>query len=439
MMIDSYKYFSQNSNVLEKMLLIMFSLLPITLVFSIFVSDLFASLIAAITIMIIIRDRKFFNFFDTFKWPYILMLSFYAVIILSLLNSLNFGLSFLPSFFYFRFFLMIFGIFYIIKNYQFTLYAILYSILFMFFLIVFDSLIQFNFNKNILGYSLQSYGPYDSSLQFITSFFDKEKKVGSYIIRILPFLISLIILLDLKILNKINIKNIIICLAAIIVVYSSERTSLLMFAVFFLFYLKLIKHKFKILILSIIIFTSFTLMNDKFYHKLVNGTLAQLEIVEQHDDHKKQIKYYSRIQYYSSEHQNLALTALKIFKVKPITGMGVKSFRRACSQVNFKNFVCSTHPHSTYPQILAEIGIFGFLIVAFIFCYIFYLNIKVVFTRTSGKVIKSFYILNVGIIINLMPFIPSGSFFNNWVSLMIFLPLGLWLYLFSEIKKSTIN
>ena len=34
-----------------------------------------------------------------------------------------------------------------------------------------------------------------------------------------------------------------------------------------------------------------------------------------------------------------------------------------------------------------------------------------------------------------MPFIPSGSFFNNWMNLVIYLPVGYWLYLYSKIKK----
>ena len=34
-----------------------------------------------------------------------------------------------------------------------------------------------------------------------------------------------------------------------------------------------------------------------------------------------------------------------------------------------------------------------------------------------------------------MPLIPSGSFFNNWISLMIFFPLGFLLYMRDNIKN----
>ena len=36
-------------------------------------------------------------------------------------------------------------------------------------------------------------------------------------------------------------------------------------------------------------------------------------------------------------------------------------------------------------------------------------------------------ILSILIFINLFPFVPTGSFFNNWMSIMYFLPLGFFL------------
>jgi O-antigen ligase len=172
---------------------------------------------------------------------------------------------------------------------------------------------------------------------------------------------------------------------------------------------------------------------------LINGTLAQLEIIENHRSYKDQELKFSNIKYYSKEHQNLALTAISIFKENPLTGAGIKTFSHICNKVNYKSSVCSTHPHSIYPQILSEIGIFGFLIIVSIFFIILGLNLKMKFSLTDDDNLKkSFYVLNTGIIINILPFIPSGSFFNNWVSLISFLPLGFWIYLFLETKKRDI-
>ena len=42
----------------------------------------------------------------------------------------------------------------------------------------------------------------------------------------------------------------------------------------------------------------------------------------------------------------------------------------------------------------------------------------------------------MGLIINMFPLIPSGSFFNNWISLIIYFNLGIWFYVKN---KMTIN
>ena len=34
-----------------------------------------------------------------------------------------------------------------------------------------------------------------------------------------------------------------------------------------------------------------------------------------------------------------------------------------------------------------------------------------------------------------MPFIPSGSIYNNWINIMIYFPIGYWFYLHSKLKK----
>ena len=437
-MISELKSFLTHSNILQKALFVLLTLLPIALATSIFISDLIALLITTATIIILTKERGHIFTFNFFKWPIIIMILFYTIIIISLIYSVNFKLSFLPSIFYFRFFLMSWGIYYIIKHSEFTLHALLYSLLAIFFLIIFDSIIQYTFDQNIFGYELQAYSG-DDGLKFITSFFNEEKKLGSFVIRILPLILSLIIYLDLTFFKKNHIDIVIIFLTTLIILYSSERTPILMLIVFFTFYLKILKNKFLIVSCLVSLAFAFLFISDKHFNKLINGSLAQLTIIEFHSDHKKQKKDFSTIKYYSTEHQNLALTAFYIFKKSPLVGTGVKSYRESCKNTDFADFVCTTHPHSTYPQILSELGIFGFLLFLYVFLYIFYINIKIIINNNrNDNLIMSFYILNAGIIINLMPFIPTGSFFNNWISLMIFLPLGFWLYLFVKIKQTKI-
>ena len=130
-----------------------------------------------------------------------------------------------------------------------------------------------------------------------------------------------------------------------------------------------------------------------------------------------------------------------IFKENPLTGSGIKTYHRYCKNIKEEKSLdikCSSHPHNTYIQILSDVGIFGGLIVSSIFLYILFINFKILFIKNPSTSIKSFYMLNLGLIINLMPFIPSGSFFNNWINLMLYFPLGTWFYLFYYIKKNKI-
>ena len=434
------KTFLQDFNTFQKLILILTFFMPFALLLSVFAADLICTLIGLLFITIFIKERKSLNIFDNLKFPLILFLLFYIIIIISLIDSVNFKLSFTPSFFYFRFFLMIMGILYILKHHDLTQRIILYSLIIIFAIIFIDSAIQYNFKKNIFGYNFNVYCPPQDcvdSLGFITSFFDDEKKLGSFVVRILPFLLSLIVYNDIQIFKKYHLINIIVFASIVLIFYTTERTALIMFIVFFIFFIKLVEHKFKILGLLLILLISFYTINQGAHDKLVNGTLAQLNIIKSHADHTTQKKNFGEIKYYSQEHQDLAITAINIFKQNPFTGAGIKSYRTACNKTNYKNYVCTTHPHSTYPQLLSEIGFFGFAIVVFVFFYILIQNIKIFFNKDNSINKKSLYLLNIGIIINLMPFIPSGSFFNNWISLLLFYPIPFWFYLSSKIKKSS--
>ena len=117
-------------------------------------------------------------------------------------------------------------------------------------------------------------------------------------------------------------------------------------------------------------------------------------------------------------------------------GVGNKMFRKLCNNKDYyyNEFSCSTHPHNTYVQILAENGLVGMLFITTLFIYITAILFKEFIVRNFKKIKtlddKALLIL-IGIFLNLWPIIPTGNFFNNWLSILIYFPIG-FLYYFNK-------
>ena len=78
-------------------------------------------------------------------------------------------------------------------------------------------------------------------------------------------------------------------------------------------------------------------------------------------------------------------------------------------------------------QLLAEVGIFGtipvLIALVFVSMKIFFHAIRIV--RSEIRLLKDYEICLYSLFfINLFPFIPTLSFFNNWNSIMIYLPVS---------------
>ena len=78
-----------------------------------------------------------------------------------------------------------------------------------------------------------------------------------------------------------------------------------------------------------------------------------------------------KINAFSPKHNQQYSSAIKMIKDKPIIGVGPKMFRKLCKHWKYSTpGACTTHPHNTYIQLLAETGIIGFMPVMILFLYI---------------------------------------------------------------------
>ena len=134
---------------------------------------------------------------------------------------------------------------------------------------------------------------------------------------------------------------------------------------------------------------------------------------------------------FSGDHHELYLAAYKMFLDKPLLGQGHKMYKENCK--NYKNrsaSSCSTHPHNILLQIGVENGVIGLLFLSAIYLYLiklFFYNLK---KPKKYEKNKSFFfqicLLSI-ITANIFPLVPSGNFFNNWLSILYYLPIGLYL------------
>jgi O-antigen ligase len=99
---------------------------------------------------------------------------------------------------------------------------------------------------------------------------------------------------------------------------------------------------------------------------------------------------------------------------------------------------CNTHPHNIYLQFLSELGILGFLLFSTIFIYsLFQLSIilKKSLSQKLNDLNKCSSLVLFCVITSMFPIFPSGNYFNNWMLIISYLPIGFYLFL---IKKKDV-
>lgn len=397
---------------------ILFLFLPFSL-FARFFSDLFLVLICIIFLVQTIKfnlykyyKNIFFIFFLLF-WSYISLRSFFTLNIDSIISSLG----------YIRFGIFPLAVWYLLDSDKKLLVKFFKFLFFTFVIYIFDGYFQSIFGIDI--FLKKNVDP-----ERITAFFGNEQILGSFLSRLFPLLAGLYFLV-----KKNNLNNNVVIIPFIIslsflMFLTGERTAIFFFVFFYLIIIIFTK---PFLIKKIVIFFTCVIFflvasNISIYKKTIESRIYWQTKQNAFKD--------GRLRFATDVHEFHIITAYKIFIDNTLFGVGNKMFRKVCQEPPYIIYKgCTTHPHNIFFQFLAELGIFGTLFYLLALYYLF----KNFITNFYNKK-KNFFLHNYKtcllscFIISLFPLAPSGNFFNNWLSIIFYLPVGFYLHHFYDKK-----
>ena len=416
-------------------------LMPLLLITGPFLSDLGLSLVAILFLINSIKNNLK-KYYDNYYFKFFILFCF--ILILSSLLSKNTLISLKNSLFYFRFGIFSLCFWYLLDKNEKLIKYLFISIFFCYSSLIVDGYIQYIFGKNLFGYEL--YNQYR-----VSSFFGSELILGSYLARFFPILFGLFIFLDNQKKNKslLLLITLIFILSEGLILLSGERLALLFMnlsAVYLILMLKDYRtYRIRTYLASLVLIIALIIVFPNSKERLIDKTIYDL--TRNSDD---------KIYIFSKPHTDMYISAYRIFLDNKILGVGPRQFRNTCGffplgeknkngrydtfKYKVSSYSCETHPHNTYLELLSEAGIFAFLVVAGLFILICYLSIKhfvLKLFRDKKGIINDFEVcLLSAMMISLWPFSPSGSFFNNWMSIVYYFPVGILLWQRNKYKNS---
>lgn len=417
------------NNILIKLSEFFLFFLPVALITGPALSEIAINFISIIFLYNFFKNNELKLYFKNLI--IIIIFIFYIICILSSFLSEELSYSIKTSITYFRFLLFAVASSWLIDCNPSILKKIFYSLIFCFSILIFFAFIEHYTGYNIIyGKQLRS--------DRLSSLFGNELILGSYLSRFFPLVIGFWLTNNFfKNYNKNYFGYFLMVLVPLTVFLSGERTSFffILIGIFgFLIFFN-INYKKKIFFISsiFVVISFFIIASDTVKKNTIDRTLKQIKPSN------------DKVYFFSDEHQALAISTIQIFKDNPIIGAGPKTFRKKCLQDKYvvknkeKVFGCYTHPHNTYLQILAETGIIGFLFISILF-FLLIINLLYLFLKKYFFNKNIYENLKIGcllcFLISLFPVVPSGNFFNNYLNIMYYYPLGIYLGYNLIVKKS---
>jgi len=417
------------------------TLLPLTYLIGIFITEIFVMLVI---LFFLVKNRDL-SYFKDIKFIFLFFIAIYIGLngFFQIESNLN-----LSSIFYFRLIFFSLAVLFCLNYYESVKKKnIIFYIYFIVILFVLsDAFFQFLSGKNLLGYKIIN--------NRISGIFGSELILGSFLFKIIPIITWLIFYTDFNIRN--NRKKLIFFFSFYILVIflTGERTSLGLTILFFILVIILLKPLRKIFVISsfnlVILVFIISILNlgktdpiNRIFVKTYNEFTIGFDQVYTKKKYKdvlinnsvtKKIKIEKNFLFFSKDHNGHFTLAYELFKSSPVFGVGPKGFRSFCRKVDYnpKIGMCTTHPHNFLVQIASETGLVGLSI----YCYIIFFLIYKLSLLLKRKDLKndrlSLIVITIGILVNLFPFFPSGNFFNNWISIIIYYNVGIYLYTYKK-------
>lgn len=392
-------------------------LLPFSLLTGPFLPDLLVSLSAVYFLFYAYAKKLSKYFFNKFFYIFLL---FYLLIIISSLVSAFPTHSLESSLPYIRFIILSLIVWYLCDSNKNFAKNFFYTLLMVYLFALTDGFFQYSFGKSIFGFVST-----DNSRMVLP--FNDKLILGGYLARLAPLLIAFYILFSNKSFYSYLFLGLILVAIDCLVFMTGERTALAFMLITTIFILLFLK-EFRLLrictfVISLLVIFFISIFNTDIKERNFDTTLNQIGV---NDDAKG-------LYYLSEKHESLLITGYKIFLDNPLLGVGPNGYRKSCdsSMYSTNSLSCSTHPHNNVIQILAELGLLGFIFYLIIIFYISYqiFNLVRSFLLKRGRNLSDYQICLVGcFIISLWPILPSNNFFNNWINIIYYLPVGFYLY-----------
>ena len=407
-------------NFKEKILItlpsLLISLIPLFLITGPFLSDLSVVLVCIFFLINIFLNKEY-SFFNN-KFFLIFLIFFLYLFINSLIKFYDFN-NLRSSIGYLRFGIFSIAVIYFIEKQQKLLKWTFFVFVISFLLLVIDGYIQYFIKENIFG------NPVDIRSLRIRLLFNDQYILGSYLSRLFPVFLALTFLLYGNKKNYIIFISFLFVLIETLIFLSGERVAFFFNTLSAIFIIILInkfkKIRFITLLLSFFTIFLISIYDDTAKKRIWDQTINQIGLDS------------SKMNIFSEIHESHYLSAYKMFLDNKVIGIGIRNFRNYCHEERYKTHAdsCTTHPHNTYVQLLAETGLIGFLFGVTLFLYFIFKMLN----HLKGALFKKQYLFNdfqicllSAIFITIWPLAPSGNFFNNWISIVYFFPVGFFLW-----------